>query len=382
MSRALVNRPDWRRRGLRALVCAGVLTVATGLGGCASEGNVEPAMPSDDGAGGSLTDPASVAAAALPEPTFHHLHINAVDPAASLAWWKTVWPEGEVTDVAGFPAFAADGVYHLYSEVATPAPGGFDVDRHHAVPQSAFWTTGPSTDGLAFFERLTGLDPTGERFRFLPVYTGPDDAEGVLHSGLAPYGDRLLTVAELEALAGAPPERGPNSQDFGYLVDPDGVLLEFNGNADTEDLFYGHLHFWHEAPLCAVNWYVEHLGARGTVRDLCDVERGPVSYPSFFPSGQLRQPIGTVRVANTGLMWYTSQCRDGRCGDGGDGPLVPSRGQVVDHMGLSYPDLDPVIAHLERAGIPILDGPYPFGDVRAILIEDLDGLALELIEAG
>ena len=98
---------------------------------------------------------------------------------------------------------------------------------------------------------------------FLPVYTGPDDDEGVLHSGLAPYGDRLLTVAELEALAGTPPERGPNSQDFGYLVDPDGVLLEFNGNAETDDLFYGHLHFWHEAPLCAVNWYVEHLGARG-----------------------------------------------------------------------------------------------------------------------
>ena len=382
MSRASANRADWRRRGLRALVCAGVLTVATGLGGCASEGNVEPATPSGDGAGGSRTDSASVAAAALPEPTFHHLHINAVDPEASLAWWATVWPAGEVTDVAGFPAFAADGVYHLYTEVAAPAPGGFDVDRHHAVQQSAFWTTGPSTDGLAFFERLTGLDPTGERFRFLPVYTGPDDAQGVLHSGLAPYGDRLLTVAELETLAGTPPERGPNSQDFGYLVDPDGVLLEFNGNADTDDLFYGHLHFWHEAPLCAVNWYVEHLGARGTVRDPCDVERGPVSYPAFFPSGQLRQPIGTVRVANTGLMWYTRQCRDGRCGDGADVPLVPSRGQVVDHVGLSYPDLDPVIAHLERVGIPILDGPYPFGDARAILIEDLDGLALELIEAG
>ena len=61
---------------------------------------------------------------------------------------------------------------------------------------------------------------------------------------------------------------------------------------------------------------------------------------------------------------------------------MPSRGQVVDHVGLSYPDLDPVIAHLERAGIPILDGPYPFGDARAILIEDVDGLALELIEAG
>ena len=61
---------------------------------------------------------------------------------------------------------------------------------------------------------------------------------------------------------------------------------------------------------------------------------------------------------------------------------VPSRRQVVDHLGLIYPDLDPVVAHLEAAGIPIVEGPYPFGDTRAVLIEDLDGLALELIEEG
>ena len=317
----------------------------------------------------------------LPEPSFHHLHINAADPALSLAWWEAVWPDGEITEVAGFPAFAADGIYHLYTEVDEQAPGGFDPDRRHAVPQSPFWTTGPSTDGLAFYERLTGLDPAGERFRFLPVFTGPGDEDGVPHSGLAPYGDRLLTVVELEELAGTPPERGPNSQDFGYLVDPDGVLLEFNGNAETQDLFFGHLHFWHEAPLCAVNWYVTHLGARGTIRDPCEVELGPVSYPTFFPQGQLRQPIGTVRIANTGLMWYTRQCRDGRCGEEGDRLLTSSRGQVMDHMGLSYQDLDPVIAHLEATGVPILEGPYPFGGGRAILIEDLDGLALELIEA-
>ena len=318
---------------------------------------------------------------ASPAPSFHHLHINAVDPAQSLAWWQAVWPAGEVTEVAGFPAFAADGVYHLYTQVDTPAPGGFDAGQNRSVPQSAFWTTGPSTDGLAFYERLTALDPNGDRFAFLPVHTGPDDDEGVPHSGLAPFGDRLLTVAEIEALAGTPPERGPNSQDFGYLVDPDGVLLEFNGNAETADLFYGHLHFWHEAPLCAVNWYVEHLGVGGSVREPCEVEIGPVSYPTFIPAGQLRQPIGVVRLANAGLAWYTRQCRDGRCGADGDQPLVPSRGQVVDHVGFTYPDLDPVIAHLEAAGIPILEGPYEFGDTRAMLIEDLDGLALELIEA-
>ena len=46
------------------------------------------------------------------------------------------------------------------------------------------------------------------------------------------------------------------------------------------------------------------------------------------------------------------------------------------------PDLDPLLAHLAAAGIPILEGPYPFGDSRAVLIEDLDGLALELVETG
>ena len=58
-------------------------------------------------------------AVVLPEPGFHHLHINAVNPTASLDWWQTVWPVGEATEVAGFPAFVADGVYHLYTQVDT-----------------------------------------------------------------------------------------------------------------------------------------------------------------------------------------------------------------------------------------------------------------------
>ena len=67
--------------------------------------------------------------------------------------------------------------------------------------------------------------------------------------------------------------------------------------------------------------------------------------------------------------------------DDNDRPLAPSRGQVVDHVGLTYPDLDIVIAHLEATGVPILEGPYPFGETRALLVEDPNGLAYELIEA-
>jgi hypothetical protein len=39
-----------------------------------------------------------------------------------------------------------------------------------------------------------------------------------------------------------------------------------------------------------------------------------------------------------------------------------------------------VIAHLKATGVRILKGPYKFGDTRAMLIEDPDGLAFELIE--
>ena len=365
------------------------LAFCTACGGGPPAGDAQPVAESGN----------APAPAALPTPSFHHIHVNSVNPARSLDWWAILWPAGERTTVAGLPAFAADGVYLLYNQVETRAPGAFDPARRQSVPQSAFWTTGPSTDGLALYERLTALDPGGERFGFLPVFTGPDDTEGVARSGLAPFGDQLLTVAEMAERAAReaadPPGERPGGQDFGYLVDPDGILVEFNGNADTDDLFHGHTHFWHEQPLCAANWYVEHLGMELpprrdpdtgalTPRGLhypCHVEIGDVSYPTFLPMGQLRRPIGVVRLKNAGWAWYSRQCRDGRCGPELDRPLAPSRGQVVDHVAISYPDLDPLLAHLEGAGISILEGPYSFGDTRAVLIEDLDGLALELVEA-
>ena len=73
----------------------------------------------------------------------------------------------------------------------------------------------------------------------------------------------MHAVNELEDLAELlgsrlPPAQRSGNQDFGYLVDPDGMLVEFN--SAMEDHFWSHNHFWHEQPLCAANWYVDHLG--------------------------------------------------------------------------------------------------------------------------
>jgi catechol 2,3-dioxygenase-like lactoylglutathione lyase family enzyme len=186
-----------------------------------------------------------------------------------------------------------------------------------------------------------------------------------------------------------PPETA--TLDFAYLLDPDGILVESNGTERMPPSF-SHVHFFHELPLCAANWYVAHLGMElpptrdpqtgetvpTPLHDPCDVAIGEPSYLSLEPIGTLRNPRGTVRYANGAMSWYTRQCRMGRCGD--ERPLGRSRGQVVDHVAFTYPDLDAVMGHLTAAGVPIVEGPYPFGDTRAILIEDLDGLALELIE--
>lgn len=334
---------------------------------------------------------------ALPMPRYHHIHINAVDPARSLDWHAKYWPAGRKTTVAGFPAFqGGNDLYLLYTKVNRQAPGAFDKALHRSVPQSAFWTFGSGVvDTAGLVDRLTKLDP--EQFAFLPVYASPDDKTGVIRSALAPQGDQLLTLSQLKERAAreqtAPPAQRPGNQDFGYLVDPDGMLVEFN--SATENHFWSHNHFWHERPLCAANWYVEHLGMQlPPVRDAqtgsmvphdrwdpCDVPIGEVGYPSFMPQGQLRIPIGNVRFANGTWAWYTRQCRDGRCGPGNDRPLTPSRGQVVDHVALTFPNLDAVIAHLKATNVPIVSGPYRFGDTRAIMITDLDGLGLELIEA-
>ena len=341
--------------------------------------------------------PGAAKSPALPMPRYHHIHLNSVDPARSLDWYAKYWPAGKKTTVAGFPAFqGGNDLYLLYTKVPQRAPGGFDKTLHRSVPQSAFWTFGSGVaDTAGLVGRLSKID--AKQFAFLPVYTSPDDTNGVIRSALAPQGDQLLTVSQLKERAerekNAPPARRPGSQDFGYLVDPDGMLVEFN--SAPEDHFWSHNHFWHEQPLCAANWYVDHLGMQfPPVRDPqsgamaardrwtpCDVAVGEVGYPSFMPQGQLRIPIGNVRFANGSWAWYTRQCRKGRCGPGNDKPLVRSRGQVVDHVALAFPDLDAVIAHLKATGVPIVSGPYPFGDTRAILIEDLDGLALELIEA-
>ncbi len=69
-------------------------------------------------------------------------------------------------------------------------------------------------------------------------------------------------------------------------------------------------------------------------------------------------------------------------GDGGPSAAVALPAPGFHHIHVNSVDPDPVLAHLESRGVPILEGPYPFGEIprRADRGPRRDGL--ELIEAG
>jgi catechol 2,3-dioxygenase-like lactoylglutathione lyase family enzyme len=312
-------------------------------------------------------------------PRLHHLGLNSVDPARAIDWYLRVWPAAKRTTVDGQPAIEADMLL-LFNKVDKPPAGAWRDDLHRSEPQSAFWHIGAFTNTTTVAARL---QPLG--IAHLPLFIAPEDSRTVWRSGLAPYAGSL-TAQQIAVAEAVPPRDG----GFSYVVAPDGVLFELTGSPTTRDSF-SHVHLFHEHPQCAANWYVANLGmelppvrdSSGTERlrapwNPCEAAHGEAGWPSLEPIGTIRQPNGVIRFGNGSISLYPRQCVDRRCG--ADRPLVPTRGQVLDHVAFTVVDFDALFERLRAAGVRVVERPHPFGDTRAFMIEGPDGLAIELVE--
>jgi len=328
---------------------------------------------------------AAQAPAALPTPALHHVGLNVVDPAKSQQFYKTIWPQGEITTFAGLPAYKSD-MYILFTKVSKPAGGKWDMKERRSLQQSPLWHIGfeTQTPTTTIKERLKAANAT-----LVPMFSSDKDTGTLWRAGEMGYGRNPIVTAKLMA------ERSPGKPEEGgyaYFLGPDQELIEAGGGPGQEDMF-NHVHFVHEKPWCAAQWYVDHLGFKRqqgrnpATKELmevpipqpCDGPIGPPSWPSMQQQGTLRDPRVTVSLIGTNFSWYVRPCQPGRCREG-DVTLVPSRGQVLDHIGLTYPDLDKHLPRLRREGVKILEDIHKWSDTRAAMIEDLDGLAIMLIE--
>ena len=126
------------------------------------------------------------------------------------------------------------------------------------------------------------------------------------------------------------------------------VLPAGSGRAQTPTLPYDHMHFGVPDPARAVEWWGKHLGGLP----------GPAGEPAD------RLMFGSVRFAF--LKTEAPQ---------------PSAGSAVDHIGLSFPDLDAKMKEFEQAGIKIVT---PLRDVPGLFklafIEDPWGTKIEVVQ--
>jgi len=319
--------------------------------------------------------------AVLPKdpPALHHVGLNSTDLDAAIAWYLRLWPSATRASFAGRSTVGAE-MQLVFTEVRDTPAGAFDEALGRPRAQSAFWHIGAFVDTTGMDTDLAALG-----VRHLPLRTGPDDEVGVWRSGLTPYAG----IVTRDTLAAAEPA-APRPGGFSYVVGPDGALFELTGGPDTTASL-SHVHFFHEQPRCAANWYVTHLGLAlppirnedGTTTgrpayERCEAAVGDAGWPSLEKVGTIREPQATVVHANGRMSFYPRQCVGARCG--AEQPLVPSRGQVLDHVGFVVHDIDAWRAWLGAQDVSLIDDLHDIDEGRAFMFEGPDRLAIELVE--
>ena len=300
----------------------------------------------------------------LPTPRFHHLHLNSVDPDAAIAFYTRQFPSTSKGTWAGLPALLSpNNVMMLFNTVEKPPA---------MSPPSAIWHFGWHVPDVR--KSIENYKARPE-VKLLPLYTTDEGGYVLINSDTwpAPKGAAPgLTRSQIEE-AKAKNLQPAGGGGFAYMEGPEGALVEYVGDHPAER--FDHVHLWQEDPIGALDWYQKHLNApvrAGFTPPEQRIKRGPErSWPALNQEGMFRDPRAGVVFGDVVLTWYGNQW---------DTPLVPSRGQLQDHIAFSVADLDAWVAKLHDEGVTFLEPTYQLGDTRAVMIEGPSREALELVE--
>src|SRR5215469_10309477 len=253
---------------------------------------------------------------------FHHVHLNSVDPAKAAEYYPRPFSlSATKTTFNGYEAVKTGNVYLLFSKVGT-------------TPQNEL--TGPQTSIWHFGWNTPNSRQYNEKFRAMGLEIAQmwDAADGKLvdmSSDTLPGLPTQEQILEMRAKGVQPTREG----GFGYLRGPDGAMIE-NAQAGTRERF-NHVHMYHEHPICAIQWYAAHLGAKvaqgqraaaPATGDCRTTAYAPPTWPSFAKTGFVREPSGGVNFDDISILirpWP-------------GGGLVSTRGKIVDHWALSTVD--------------------------------------------
>ena len=116
----------------------------------------------------------------------------------------------------------------------------------------------------------------------------------------------------------------------------------------SENLTYDHVHFGVPDPAKAVEWYAKYMGG----------QPGPAD-----------EPHDRLLFGKTRFIFLKT-----------DNPK-PSEGSAIDHIGISFPDIDAKMKEFQAAGIKILTPPHDVAGLFKIgFIEDPWGAKIEIVQ--
>lgn len=271
------------------------------------------------------------ALAQAPAVHFHHLHLNATDPQADIDFYTKHFNCERAKFAGVMDAVWAQKSWILFNKVNTPPPS--DI-------LSTIWHFGwGAPDAPKEFERQKQL---GAEF------------------------DTPLT--DISDIGGG---TGKNLFYFMYVRGPDKSLIELN-TARSDN--FGHIHLLAPDPIATGEWYAKHFGiANVRYQRESRVYRGVHIGPSAsFMIDNVNVIIYPLAYAHDAMpaLWANRTEQE------------PTKGRVVDHIGLSVDNLDATLARLKEEGVTITDPPRTAfnGAVKFAFIEGPDKMRIELVE--
>jgi catechol 2,3-dioxygenase-like lactoylglutathione lyase family enzyme len=220
---------------------------------------------------------------------FHHVHLNATDPDASIAFYAAKFECQRAAGPDGHSAIHAGHTWILFNRVAAQPPSEI---------LSAIWHIGWGAEDMpATYQKQVD---SGTRFE-----------------------TPLTDISDLAGLA-------PGKFFFAYVDGPNHELVELNTAAHHH---FGHLHLLSADPIAAAEWYHQHLG-------LTIVGRQP---QRRIYRGIQVAPSASLQADDVRIIIYPLEYARGQWPQNWQNrkDFEPTAGRVIDHIAFSREGAEP-----------------------------------------
>ena len=284
---------------------------------------------------GSIAGAAACCCAQETQPAahFHHVHLNATDPAAAIEFYSTKFDSEKARFAGLMDAVWAQKSWLLFTKVA-------------AAPQSeitsTIWHIGWGAENM----KETYQKQLDSGTTFATPITDISDIGGGTAQGVFFYA---------------------------YVDGPDHQLIELN-TANHHN--FGHIHLLSKDPIAAGEWYIKEFGL---------VRRGgsPSRQPRTYRGYQIG-PSMSLMMDNVNIIIFPWQYAQKEWPDlwKDRTEFESTKGHVTDHIGFGVDNLEQTLERLKKDGVTVTDPPRSVagGKVKFAFIEGPDHIRIELVE--